>query len=425
MARTPLLILIVTSLLGFINRDAGRGKQFFFKDYYITGYTFNYVDEHKRPLRIMQYFLKGRDSVRVYHGQEMIASFQMKNGLISDSSLQEFDSGRVTREYTFSNRKGWYHVGTIGARRKVLYGRYPGTMTSEKEYWPNGKLKFERYIGESSADSVCRYWFSSGTLRLIETQVSRGEYDGNGHLKKMVYYYHGGGDSLINEWYPGGMIKRVWSDAREMKYYENGVLRELYAGSRKAYYDSMGIIIEEVNSDTLVEGRHLMYTREYAKGILHYEKFFTGFEKNIPCYVWREYDEHGKLLRIIKKPPLESMPIFENTVESSVSADQPEPIYLYVSQYPEYIGGRETLNTYLENALKSLDKKTLKKLKGTYQLNIRIHEDGKAGFISIEGFNYGRLIESMASIVESMKWKPARIDGGLIESEVRITFEAK
>lgn len=424
MPRKLLIAFVIISLMGFVARETGREKQFIFKDYFITSYTFNYADKEGRPFKIMQFMLDGRDSVLIYHGQELIVSFHMKDGLISDSSLQEYDSGRMTHSYTFSKRKGWFG---IGAQRKILYERYAGMITSEKAYWPNGKLKLERYIGKSSGDSVRRTWYSSGALQRVETQTHRGEYDGNGRLVKEVFYYRRGGDSLINEWYPSGAISRVWSRARETKFYENGAVREAHAGSTEAFFDSAGLIMHEANRDTFVEGHSLMYTREYTKGILRHEKFFCGYAKDQPCHVWKEYDEHGKLLKTINKTSLELIPVFEVAVEGPGLAEDAfnEEVFVQASQSPEYIGGAQALNVYLESSFKAMDKKTLKKFKGSYKLNVRIHKDGKVAFVSIEGENSDRLTAVMPGIVEQMKWNPAKIDGRLTESEMAIMFEAK
>ena len=154
----------------------------------------------------------------------------------------------------------------------------------EKEYYNNGKLKFEYEIKNGEKEGFSREYYENGQLKKESCYK-------NGKLNGLCKQYYENGQLEIEATYKDGKI-----DALFKSYYKNGELEiESVAkegiphGLRKEYYENGQLKYDLNYKEGELDG---LCKRYYENGQLAKESYFKNEKLNGLC---KQYYENGKL----------------------------------------------------------------------------------------------------------------------------------
>ena len=154
----------------------------------------------------------------------------------------------------------------------------------EKEYYNNGKLKFEYEIKNGEKEGFSREYYENGQLKKESCYK-------NGKLNGLYKQYYENGQLEIEATYKDGKI-----DALFKSYYKNGELEiESVAkegiphGLRKEYYENGQLKYDLNYKEGELDG---LCKRYYENGQLEIESYFKNEKLNGLC---KQYYENGKL----------------------------------------------------------------------------------------------------------------------------------
>lgn len=101
-----------------------------------------------------------------------------------------------------------------------------------------------------------------------------------------------------------------------------------------------------------------------------------------------------------------------------------EEIYVFVSEYPEFPGGEEALNKYIEDNLRYPEKAREECISGTVVIRFVVEKDGSVSNVGILREIGGGCGAEGKRIVEGMpKWKPGRQSGKPVRTEFTLPIQ--
>lgn len=317
-----------------------------------------------------------KDSIEVRSGERFISAFRIQGGRVAGPLYREYGlDGKLRRVDSL--------IINIYGDNQDYPGPYRGQALWSRLYYPDGIEESVRYYKKNAQDSLQLTRYTDGVL----------------HQK--TWYNRGGNDSLTYTWNPEGILVRTqnWGNVREFS--PSGIL--VY---QRAYVS--------------IDGYRVLSEKRYdPTGILRAEEYRYN---DIPCHTWRYYTPEGVLQKTEKKKAMADIA----APEGFGVIEAPAKIFTIAEQSPDFIGGSEALENYLNQKLITLPRKALVLLADTCMVNFSVDAYGKAQFNSMEPSDNVELYQAMRSAVAQMpRWIPGKRSGRTITVTFVMTLVLK
>lgn len=226
-----------------------------------------------------------------------------------------------------------------------------------------------------------RYYRTSGVDSILFTDNSDGS-------KRTDWYSLSGRDTAFRHWNPAGILTASRSNDNDSEFYADGVL-------------------QTARSYVSIEQRQVRYERNYfPTGRLESEKYYC---ESWPCHNWRCYNERGQLIKTLRKKAVTDFPIAGYGV---LEAPAPDEVVTFVEQNPEFPGGRDSLQRYIDERLSGVLCRSTAPLDGTYSLQMQLEADGNVTWMHSEGQNAAAIDSEFRMLFGGMpRWQPAKMNG--------------
>ncbi len=120
----------------------------------------------------------------------------------------------------------------------------------------------------------------------------------------------------------------------------------------------------------------------------------------------------------------EAVPDVEMTDIVAPESNPEDEIYVFVSEYPEFPGGEETLYKYIYDNLRYPEKAREEGITGTVVIRFVVEKDGSISNATIAREIGGGCGAEAKRIVEGMpKWKPGRQSGRIVRTEFTLPVQ--